>query len=76
MFVYSELEGVGIVKFMALVVHVVVPEYAVYAAASLLMDDMMLSGMLLLSCGMEDVAIGVTAMEDWPAAPQSVLANA
>jgi hypothetical protein len=92
MFVYSELEGVGIVTFMVLeelvglvelavlVVHVVVPEYAVYAAASPLMDDMMLPGMLLmgrvLGCGMDDVAIGAVAPEVTPAAPHSVLAKA
>jgi len=92
MFVYSEPEGVGLVTFIVLeqlvglvglamlVVHVVVPEYAVYAAASLLMDDMMLPGMVLmgtvLSCGIEDVTIGVLALVVTPAAPQSVLANA
>jgi hypothetical protein len=85
MFVYSKLEGVGIVTFMVLeglvelevlVVHVMVPEYAVYAA--LLMDGITLPGMVLmvLSCGIEDVAIGAMSLVVTPAAPQSVLANA
>jgi hypothetical protein len=76
MFIDAELEGVCIVMFIMLVVEVVVPEYAVYAADSLLMDDTMLAGMLLVMSAMEidDVVDG--AMHDWPAAPQSVLANA
>jgi hypothetical protein len=76
MFMDAELEGVCIVIFIMLVVEVVVPEYAVYAADSLLMDDTMLAGMLLVmsAMGIDDVVDGV--MDDWPAAPQSVLANA
>ncbi len=46
-FVDAELEDGVIVMFIMLVVEVLVPEYAVYATEALLMDDIMLSGMLL-----------------------------
>ena len=81
MFVCAVLDGVGTVMFIMLVVEVLVPEYAVYATESLLMDDIILSAILLsagmvLVSGMVLVAAGVISIEDSPAAPQRVLANA
>lgn len=86
MFMCAVLVGVGMVVFIMLVVEVLVPEYAVYATESLLMDDIIYSGILLsamvcisagmvLISGMAVVAAGVISIEDSPAAPQRVLAN-
>ncbi len=86
-FICAVLDGIGMVVFIMLVVEVLVPEYAVYATESLLMDNIMLSGILVsamvfvsvvmvLISGMGVVATGVISIEDSPAAPQRVLANA
>lgn len=71
------------------VVVVLVPTYAVYATDASLMETSMLAAIvlpgamavvvLLLISGMGAgvvAAAGVMTMEDWPAAPQRVLANA
>lgn len=87
MFMCPVLDGVGVVVFIMLVVEVLVPEYAVYATESLLMDDIILSAILLsamvcisagmvLVSGMAVVEAGVVCIEAPPAAPQRVLANA
>lgn len=81
----AELEGVCMVRFIMLVVDAPVSVCAVYATEALLMDDIMLPGMppvilpgvlsgTLLMSGIEAVAAGF--MDDEPAAPQRVLANA
>jgi hypothetical protein len=84
MFILAGLEVECIVKFDFVVV-VEVPEYAVYAADALLMDDAMLAGMLLIAPpaivppSVAPPAAAVAdddgAMEEIPAAPQSVLAK-